>query len=438
MKKLIYALFILPALAHAQKITTVAGDGLTGYSGDGRAATLAQLNQPNAAVADAKGNLYIADYGNNVIRKVATSGIITTIAGTGTAGYSGNGGAATAAKLRNPNGVILDAIGNLYFCDYSNHCVRKIDTSGIITTIAGTGTSGYNGDSIAASSAELSYPITLAFDHSGNMYIADANNQRIRKVNALGIISTVAGTGTAGFSGDGGPAVSAELNNPYGIALDAAGNIYIGDQSNNRIRKINTSGTITTFAGTGASGYAGDGAAAILAKLNTPTQVWVDTGNNLLIADRFNNCVRKVDASGTIYTIAGTGTAGYTGDGGPATSATLHEVPGVSSDVHGNIYIADFANNCIRKVTSPRLAVQSAPALAANVTLYPNPAHNEIILQTTGSSLKEVVITNLLGQTVRDIKMPLVDNLKINIADLPVGAYLVRINNAYIAKFVKE
>jgi len=209
MKKLIYALIIFPVIAHAQTITTVAGNGTAGYSGDGAAATVAQLSEPNASFADAKGNLYIADYGNNVIRKVSTSGIITTIAGTGTAGYSGDGGPASMAKLHNPNGVIQDDIGNIYFCDYSNHCVRKIDTSGTITTIAGTGISGYNGDSIAATSAKLSYPITLAFDHSGNMYIADASNHRIRKVNTLGIISTIAGTGTAGFSGDGGPSVSA-------------------------------------------------------------------------------------------------------------------------------------------------------------------------------------------------------------------------------------
>lgn len=438
MKKLIYALIIFPVIAHAQTITTVAGNGTAGYSGDGAAATVAQLSEPNASFADAKGNLYIADYGNNVIRKVSTSGIITTIAGTGTAGYSGDGGPASMAKLHNPNGVIQDDIGNIYFCDYSNHCVRKIDTSGTITTIAGTGISGYNGDSIAATSAKLSYPITLAFDHSGNMYIADADNHRIRRVNTLGIISTIAGTGTAGFSGDGGPSVSAELNNPYGVALDAAGNIYIGDQSNNRIRRINTSGIITTFAGTGTSGYTGDGAAATLAQLNNPAQVWVDTGNNLLIADRYNNCVRKVNTAGTIYSIAGTGTAGYTGDGGPAIRATLHQVPGVSADIHGNIYIADFANNCIRKVSAPRLAVQSATAVAANITLYPNPARDQLIIQASGTTLKEVVITNLLGQTIKNIKMQPADNLNINIADLPAGAYLVCINNVFKAKFIKE
>ena len=220
--------------------------------------------------------------------------------------------------------------------------------------------------------------------------------------------------------------------------MDAAGNIYIGDQSNNRIRRINTSGIITTFAGTGTSGYTGDGAAATLAQLNNPAQVWVDTGNNLLIADRYNNCVRKVNTAGTIYSIAGTGTAGYTGDGGPAIRATLHEVPGVSADIHGNIYIADFANNCIRKVSAPRLAVQSATAVAANITLYPNPARDQLIIQASGTTLKEVVITNLLGQTIKNIKMQPADNLNINIAHLPAGAYLVCINNVFKAKFIKE
>ena len=211
---------------------------------------------------DASGNLYIADTGNNRIRKVSATGIITTVAGNGSAGYSGDGGPATSAQLDGPEGVAVDGSGNLYIADTCNNRIRKVSATGIITTVAGNGSAGYSGDGGPATSAQLSLPAGVAVDGSGNLYIADSGNNRIRKVSATGIITTVAGNGSPGYSGDGGPATSAQLNQPAGVAVDASGNLYIADSSNNRIRKVSATGIITTVAGNGFDGYSGDGGPA--------------------------------------------------------------------------------------------------------------------------------------------------------------------------------
>jgi hypothetical protein len=333
-------------------ITTIAGTDTNGYAGDGGPATNAQLNYPNGVAVGATGNVYIADTGNSRIRKVTGSpGVITTFAG----GGIGDGGPATNAPLNDPSGVAVDTAGNIYIADYGNSRIRKITvSSGVITTIAGTGTDGYAGDGGPATSAQLNRPSGVAVDTAGNIYIADYGNSRIRKVDAItGVITTIAGTGTSGYAGDGGPATSAQLNDPRGVAVDTAGKIYIADTSNNRIRKVTGSpGVITTIAGTGTSGYAGDGGPATTARLNYPSGVAVDTAFNIYIADSDNYRIRKVTvSSGVITTIAGTGTDGFAGDGGPATSAQLNDPRGVAVDTAGNIYIADFFNNRIRTVT---------------------------------------------------------------------------------------
>jgi hypothetical protein len=352
MNKFLLFLLLIPSLSHSQIINTIAGNGTAGYAGDGNPATMAKLNNPAAVIADMVGNVYIADYENNRIRKINAAGIISTIAGNGVAGYTGDGMQATAAQIYHPNGVLSDALGNIFFCDYSNHCVRKINASGIISTIAGTGIGGYGGDGGPATLAQLYYPTNIALDRTGNIYIADAANQRIRKINTTGNISTVAGTGTAGYTGDNIAATTAGLNNPYGVTVDALGNIYVGDQINDRVRKISTAGTITTIAGTGTAGYGGDGGAATAANLSRPTQVWADTSSGIIyFADRYNNCVRMISSSGIISTVAGNSIAGFSGDGGPATVAEANEIPGVSVDPFGNLYIADFNNNRIRKVS---------------------------------------------------------------------------------------
>jgi RHS repeat-associated protein len=332
-------------------IDTMAGTGTRGYSGDGGPAAEAQLNCPYGVAVDAAGNIFIADSSNHCIRKVDASGIITTVAGTGTWGYSGDGGPAAEAQLYYPQGVAVDAAGSIFIAD-GNHCIRKVDASGIITTVAGTGTWGYSGDGGPAAEAQLGWPRGVAMDTAGSIFIADSGNDRIRKVDASGIITTVAGTGTWGYSGDGDPATEAQLKSPRGVAMDTAGNIFIADSSNQCIRKVDASGIITTVAGTGTGSYRGDGGPATEAWLYYPHGVAVDAAGNIFIADKWNQRIRKVDASGIITTVAGTGTWGYRGDGGPATEAWLYYPHGVAVDAAGSIFIAD-GNHCIRKVGAP-------------------------------------------------------------------------------------
>ncbi len=331
-------------------ISTIAGNGTAGFSGDGSSALAASLNTPYGVSQDASGNFYIADTYNNRIRKVSTSGTITTIAGTGTPGSAGDGGPASSAQLNAPLSIVFDVNGNLYFADQVNHKVRKISTSGIISTIAGTGTAGFFGDGGAATSAKLNYPTGLAVDASGSVFIADQYNHRVRKVDPSGIISTVAGTGTGGYTGDGLAATLEGLNNPDGVAVDGAGNLYIADYSNFRVRKVNTSGIISTIAGS-TSGYGGDGGPAVSAGFTGPFGVSVDAVNNIFISDYTNHRVRKINTSGFISTIAGNGTAGFSGDACNSTSGMLNNPAHLFIDGSANIFIADRSNQRIRKVS---------------------------------------------------------------------------------------
>ncbi len=327
-------------------ITTAAGSGRE-YSGDGGPATGAQLYGPEGAAVDAAGDIYIADTVDNVVRRVATDGTITTAAGGVNWGYSGDGGPATSAGIDLPAGVATDAAGNLYIADELDNVIRKV-ANGTITTVAGTGDYDFSGDGGPATSAELNMPQGVAVDAAGNLYIADTYNYRVRKVAVDGTITTVAGNGTAGFSGDGGPATGAQLNAPAGVAVDLAGNLFIADCGNNRVREVAPNGTITTVAGNGTGGYAGDGGPAISAQLNSPSGVAADGAGSLYVADTCNHRIRKVAIDGTITTVAGTGTAGYSGDGGSATVAQLNYPYGVAVDAAGRIYIADTDNNVIR------------------------------------------------------------------------------------------
>jgi trimeric autotransporter adhesin len=345
----------------------VAGDGTTGYKGDGGQATSAGLYYPSGVAVDASGDIYIADNFNNRIRMVTSStGIITTVAGDGTFGYKGDGGPATSAGLFYPLGIAVDASGNIYIADTNNCRIRLVTRStGIITTVAGDGAVGYKGDGGPATSASLHNPWGIAVDASGNIYIADIDNHRIRLVTrSTGIITTVAGDGTFGYKGDGGPATSAGLYYPYGVAVDASGNIYIADTSNNRIRLVTRStGIITTVAGDGTAGYKGDGGPATSAGLYYPRGIAVDASGNIYIADFNDNRIRLVTRStGIITTVAGDGTAGYTGDGGLATSAGLSFPNSIAVDASGNIYIVDYGNNRIRLVSPKASTASLAPS----------------------------------------------------------------------------
>lgn len=331
-------------------ITTVAGNGIASGSGDGRPAQEATLNTPADITVDSHGNIYVADAFNHRIRRIDPDGIITTFAGTGEIGDDGDSGPAGAARLRTPLGIALGADGTLYIADTYNHRIRRVSTEGIITTIAGTGVSGFSGDGGPGAEALLSYPTGVAVAKDGTLYIADTRNHRIRKLAADGTITTVAGTGAAGYSGDGGPATLARLNSPRGVAASNEGLLYIVDRENRRIRMVNTDGQITTVAGTGSSGFNGDRGQATSATLRAPYGVAVDSKGNLFIADTFNHRIRKVSPDGRVDTVAGSVLFGFSGDGWAAGQASLHYPLGVAVDIAGNLYVADSFNHRIRKV----------------------------------------------------------------------------------------
>lgn len=380
-------------------IYTVAGNGTAGYNGDGGPATSADLNYVPGTALDSAGNLYIADGNNNVIRKVAAgTGIITTVAGNGTAGYSGDGGAATSAQLSSTAGLALDSAGNLYISDAYDGVIRRVSAStGIITTYAGNGTSAYTGDNGPATSAGLGDPEGIAVDAYGNLYIAEPSFGRVRKIAAsTGTITTVAGNGQSGYAGDGGPATSATLSVPIGVGVDTAGDLYIADMENNVIRRVDAnSGVISTVAGNNQRGYSGDGGPATNAQLYSPQGVTVDIAGNLYIADTFNMVIRKLTASsGMITTVAGNGNGqpcvSYGGDGGPATSAALCYPQAVVVDNKGNLYIADTLENRIREVTVtslPPTPTTAAPTLTVSAGTYASAQTVTITDATPGAAI---------------------------------------------------
>jgi sugar lactone lactonase YvrE len=382
-------------------ISAVAGTGNAGFSGDGGPATAAQLNNPAAVAVDPAGNLFIADQNNNRIRMVNTAGVITTLSGR-TLGFSGDGGPAVSAQLSGPRGVAVDATGNVFIADSGNNRIRMVDRGGIINTVAGstTGFSGDEGQAVSAglsfpvdvavdalgnvfiadrgnfrvrqispdgvihsaagvsddggpaNAAQLNYPNGIAVDAAGNLFIADTDSQRVRKISPDGIITTVAGNGTSGFRGDGGPASFAELSYPAAVAVGGSGNLYIADTRNQRIRRVTPDGIISTIAGNGLGGFAGDGGVASLAQIDEPHGVAVDGSGNLFIADTNNQRIRKVSPDGAITTVAGNGITGFSGDGGPALSAQLSSPFGLAADSAGNVFIADSSNSRIRKVSA--------------------------------------------------------------------------------------
>ena len=444
-KKIVLAILLLSNFlatkSFTQIITTVAGGvtGHGGYWGDGGSATDAQLAIFGGLAVDYIGNIYIADGNNQRIRKVnAATGIINTVAGTGISGYNGDGIPATTAKLNGPGLVNLDDLGNFYISDADNYQIRKVDAAtGIITDFAGNGTLGYSLDGTIATSAKFDFGY-CAFDRSGNM-IYGSNNYWIRKITPTGIITTIAGTGVNGNTGDGPAATAATMVPHGGICIDRFNNIYFAD-SFSVIRKINAStGIITTIAGTsgGAYPYCCDGDAATTVHI-APTAIAVDDTGNLYIADYTNSIIEKVDTFGTIRTIAGNGTYGFSGDGGIASAAVLNRPENVVLDRCGNIYIADLNNARVRKITvnptcdlahidSVSLKTVTLNIDKKGIQVYPNPAHDEVNI-TAANKITGITITNLLGQQMRTMQYSS-SAVHVDMRGLPQGVYFMKVTD---------
>ena len=430
---------IIGLVGQCQVITTIAGDGAADNSGDGGPATAAHVYIPGSGAFDTAGSFYFSVPIAYRVRKVSRSGIISTCIGNGSVGYLGDGGAATDAKISRPQGLTGDKKGNVYFCDYDNNVVRKVNVStGEISAFAGNGMAGFSGDGGLATDAMLNHPINVFCDRLGNVYVAEVFNNRVRRIDSTGVITTFAGDGTYGLSGFGGAATAAELT-PIGLCDDSKGNIYISDNSlgTTCILKVDLSGTISLFAGTPANDtFNGDGIPATDAGIG-PFAIMSDKYDDILICDDRNNMIRIVDSTGRIFTICGTGPAGYNGDDIAATEAELNEPEGFAMDANGDIYLCDSYNFRIRKISSGRAAVFT-PFVENSITLAPNPATTHLTI-TTPTPIQTLTLSNYLGQAVlrREGRGGDVD-----VSGLLAGVYLVQVvmedGHREFGKFVKE
>ena len=419
MKKYLFILLLLPLLTHAQNITTIAGNGTQGYSGDNGPATAAQLYGPRDIAVDDSGNVYIGDENNRCVRKVNSFGIITTVAGGGNT--NGDNIPATDASLY-VWAISLDKNGNLFIADVSSNRIRKVDTNGIIHTIAGTTSPGYNGDGIAATSAMLSSPSGVAVDRIGRIYICDASNYRIRMIDTFGIIHSIAGTGIQGYSGDNGPAINAMIFAPTKIVVNVNGDIYYTD-GQTIVRKIDNFGIITTVAGSSTIGYSGDGGPATAATLNGGEGIALGRNKSIYISDHSLGIIRVIDSLGTINTIAGHVTLVPLGDGGPATAASLNFPTGVAVDTSGNLFIADYGHNRIRKVYkhTDNITQVNNPI---DVFISPNPNNGHCHLSfSTPQQFVDISIIDILGRIVKQAHYKNTTKIELSL-DVPDGIYL--------------
>lgn len=393
-------------LSSAGTLSSIAGDGTSGYSGDGGPATSARFNNATDLEVDSQGNLFIVDAYNYVVRMVTSDGLISTVAGNGIQGDSDDGGQATAGPLNAPAGVAVDAGGNLYIAEYSGCKIRRVSPQGVITTVAGNGYAGFAGDGGPASAAELQFPEDVAMDPSGGFFVADRFNYRIRRVDGGSVMTTYGGTGEPGFGGDGGLAIDAQLNWPSAAAGNTQHDVYIADTANNRIRKVSHDGTTTTVAGTSIRGYNGDGIAATAAELYQPAGVAVDAAGAVYIADTGNHRVRRIRTDGQIETIAGNGARASSGDGGIATAASFIAPIAVAVDQAGNVFVSDTQANEVRKISTdghitafagtgaPGFSGDGGPATAATLT-----GPSSIAIATNGN----IVIADTYNNRIRTI-----------------------------------
>ncbi len=406
-----------------QNINTIAGDGTSGFSGDGGPATSSVLKNPTGVAVDAQGNIYIADSFNGRVRKIdASTGNITTVAGSGMYGFSGDGGPATAAKMKYPTDVAIDSQGNLYISGNTDYRIRKVTAStGIITTIAGDGTSNNTGDGGLATAAQLSAG-QMAFDSQDNLYISSGNT--VRKITAsTGIITTVAGTGPTGFSGDGGPATAATFNTIGGLVIDGNGNIYIADQGNNRVRKVDAStGIINTIVSQSGSG---------------PYGLALDIQGNLYIADQTDHRIRKLDAvTSAITVIAGNGNSNFSGDGGPATAAELYFPGDLAIDSQNNIYLTEGYSSLpikdyrVREISSGMASgIEQLANNKEQIIIYPNPSTG-VFNYASSAVFSEIKIYNVLGKLV-DMKKINSNEFSIDLTNQEKGIYFYQITDEH-------
>jgi len=424
--------------AQTKRIKTVAGTGAGAFGGDGGASTAASLHSPYAVSLDGTGNVYILDRLNARIRKIFPSGIIVTVIGTGLTGYSGDGSVGTSADIT-PSGFAVSNT-DIYVSDNYHHVIRRLNSVGIMSTFAGNGLNASAGDGGPASAASFKTPAGMALDAAGNLYIADGEGNVVRKINTSGVISTFAGDGTAGFAGDGGSATLASLDSPYAVALDAFGNVFISDVKNNRVRKVDVSGAISTYAGAGTAGYSGDNGPATDAELNRPAGLATDKDGNLYIADADNNVIRKVATDGTITTAVGNGTPGFGGDYGPVNGCNLNRPFGVAVDAMGDLYIADANNQRIRKTYAPT-AVENTQTIA-NVEIYPSPA-GEMLFVDGLSKGDKLSVMDVTGRVVVSAEVTNGGVEQLNVTSLAQGVYMLNIttvsgNGKAVVRFVKE
>jgi hypothetical protein len=456
-----YLMFCLcPHSLHAQIITIVAGSGIEGYSGDSSIATIAQMGQPSSVAVDDLGNIYFFDSHYDNIRKVSASGIISTIAGDrhreGSPRiqdvipcYTQDGGPAVAAIVWKPQGIATDHSGNVYFTEACGG-IRKISPDGIITTAANNRQlRSYNGDSDLAVNAMRFAPRKIVIDKNENIYYADDKANVIRRISKNGIVSTIAGNGSQGYSGDGAKATKAQLNGPWGVAADDSGNIYINDRGNGRIRKVNTAGVITTIAGSGEVGYSGDGGPALDASFHDPQGIAVSHDGDLYIADARNDAIRRIDANGIITTFAGNGkrlyhgddgivssykysqSKGNAGDGGPATAAQLYWPVDVSVDNAGNVYIADDQHHAIRKVTAPPHTPKATQELQTansndNFTISADVERSELIINVDTGSYTSYTISDMQNKELIQGTITQVQT-NVDVSRLLPGSYYITV-----------
>jgi len=422
----IFTFLLWQVTVQAQIISTIAGTGYAGFYGEGIPATDANIMGVRGMAIDKDGNLYIVDASNYRIRKISTDGIITTIAG-GNPIFSGDGGVATNAGMI-PHGITLDDEGNIYIS--GDNRVRKISTSGIITTIAGTGEHDYNGDNIPATAAKIWGPNGMVFDKYGNLYIADVGNSRVRKVSTSGIITTIAGTGVEGYNGDNILAVDAQIGKPSGLAIDNFDRLYIGDQVNNRIRRVNKDGVIQTIAGVGLSGVLGDNISATEARIRSIRGIVIDKYQNIYFSDAVDHKVRKIGSDGIITTVAGTGTVGFSGDGGNAVLARMIGPHGLALNKWGGLYIADFGNKRIRYVGNV-VSVAEQGIKNNNTEVYPNPNNGRFYVEIPEGvkGVAEMVIMDVGGRVVGAYSGVGGERVEVDLQVAP-GVYMYQITTA--------